>query len=205
MSAARPRPATKDGPIGITLPAMNLQVIKLTVIGDSPLICHAWSHKAKQQMLDKQMKKATEKKAAKDPEQDYKDSLYPYPGGGFGFPAVGFKSAVVSACRFAEGVKMTELRGALHIVGDMVKIQGDPRPREDMVRVGMGTADIRYRGEFPEWRAQLTIQFNASMISTEQIANLLNIAGFGVGVGEWRPERNGSFGRFHVASSKETK
>lgn len=191
--------------VGITLPPMSLQTIKLTVIGDSALICHAWSAKAKKQMLDKQMKKAVEKKAAKSPEQDYEDSLYRYPGGGFGFPAVGFKSAMVSACRFAEGVKMTELRGALHIIGELVKIHGEPRPREDMVRVGMGVADIRYRAEFPEWRAQLTITFNTSVISAEQIANLLNIAGFGVGVGEWRPERNGSFGRFHVASDREAR
>ena len=198
---AKPTP----GQIGITLPPMNLQTIKLTVVGDSALICHAWSSKAKKMMLDKQMKKATEKKQAKSPADDYRESLYPFPGGGFGFPSVGFKAAMVSACRFAEGVKMTELRGALHIVGDMVKIEGEPRPREDMVRVGMGVADIRYRGEFPKWKAQLTIQFNASMISTEQVANLLNIAGFGVGVGEWRPERNGSFGRFHVASDKEAK
>lgn len=197
--------ALSSGPVGIVLPAMNLQTIKMTVIGDSPLICHAWSSKAKRAMLDKQMKKAVEKKAAKNPEQDYEESLYKHPAGGFGFPSVGFKSAMVSACRFAEGVKMTELRGALHVVGDMVKIEGEPQPREDMVRVGMGVADIRYRGEFRKWKAVLTIQFNASIISAEQIANLLNVAGFGVGVGEWRPERNGSFGRFHVASSKEAK
>lgn len=202
---AKATSAPDTGRVGITLPAMNLQVMKLTVVGDSPLICHAWSAKAKQMMLDKQMKKAKPARVAKSPEEDYRDSLYPYPGGGFGFPAVAFKSAMVSACRFAEGVKMTEIRGALHIIGDMVKISGEPRPREDMVKIAMGTADIRFRGEFPKWEAQLTIQFNASVISAEQIANLLNIGGFSTGVGEWRPERNGSFGRFHVASDKETK
>ncbi len=196
---------TAGSPIGIVLPPMNLQTISLTVIGDSALICNAWSAKAKTMMLAKQMKKPTEKKAAKSPEADYEASLYRHPAGGFGFPSVGFKSAMVGACRFAEGVKMTELRGALHIVGDMVKIEGTPQPREDMVRVGMGVADIRYRGEFPKWRAKLIIQFNASIITPEQVGNLLNIAGFGVGVGEWRPERNGSFGRFHVASDRESK
>ena len=57
--------ANPSGQVGITLPPMSLQTIKLTVIGDSALICHAWSTKAKKQMLDKQMKKAVEKKAAK--------------------------------------------------------------------------------------------------------------------------------------------
>jgi hypothetical protein len=184
--------------ITIDLPPIDLQTANLRVIGDSPLICHAWSAKAKKQMLDKQMKKAKVKKEAKDPEADFEESLYPLPGGGYGFPAIAFKSAMVGACRFAEGVKMTELRGALHIIGEMIPIEGSPTGREDMVRVGMGTADIRFRGQFETWAAVLPIQFNANVISLEQITNLLRLAGFGVGVGEWRPERNGSYGRFHV-------
>lgn len=193
------------GQVGIVLPAMNLQTVTITVVGDSPLIVHAWSAKAKKQMLDKMMRKAVGKREAKDPEREYEESLYRHPGGGFGFPSVAFKTAMVSACRFAENVKMTELRGALHVLGDMVKIDGQPSPREDMVKVGMGVADIRYRGEFKQWKATLTIQHNVGVISAEQIANLLNIAGFSTGVGEWRPERDGPYGRFHVASSKEAK
>lgn len=189
-------------PLAIELPKLNLQVMQVTLIGDSPLICHAWSTKAKKAMLDKQMKKARAKKEAKSPEDDYDESLYRIDGDRFGFPAVAFKSAAVDACRFVEGVKMTEARGAFHIVGEFVVIEGEPTPREDMVRVGMGTADIRYRGQFREWRATLTIQFNANVISAEQIVNLLTLAGFGVGVGEWRPERNGSYGRFHVATEE---
>ena len=43
----------------IELPRLNLQTINITLLGDSPLIVHAWSRKAKQEMLDKQMKKAS--------------------------------------------------------------------------------------------------------------------------------------------------
>jgi hypothetical protein len=182
----------------ITLPALNIQFLKLRLVGDSPLICHAWSEKAKKQMLDAQMKKAKQAKAAKDPEQDFQDSLYTHPDGGYGFPAVAFKAAAVDACSSIEGVTKVEARGAFHIMGDMVKIEGEPTPREDMVRVGMGTADIRYRGEFREWAADITLRYNANVLSPEQIANLFNTAGFAVGVGEWRPQRDGSFGMFHV-------
>ena len=77
--------------------------------------------------------------------------------------------------------------------------------REDMVRVGMGTADIRYRPEFPKWRAEMTLRYNADAISLDQIVNIFNLAGFGVGVGEWRPERDGQFGMFHVATDAELK
>lgn len=186
----------------ITLPPIRIETVSFMLIGDSPLIVHAWSEKAKRQMLDKQMKKATQAKQAKDPQADYEACFYRTSTGAYGFPAIGVKAAMISACRFAD-LKMTIARGAFHIDAEMVEVIGEPRPREDMVRVGMGTADIRYRPEFPEWRVPVTLKINAAAISAEQVANLLNIAGFGVGIGEWRPERNGQYGRFHVGSSEE--
>ncbi len=195
--------ASKPEQVSISLPPMNVAVLQLTLIGDSPLICHAWSTKAKKQMLDKQMKRAKGAKDAKDPEKDFEESLYPHPDGGYGFPTIAFKAAAVSAARFTDGLKMTLLRGAFHLPGELAKIEGEPTPREDMVRVGMGTADIRYRGEFKEWRATLTIRHNKAAISAEQIAHLFNTGGFGVGVGEWRPERDGQYGMFHVATGGE--
>lgn len=196
-------PAKREAPVTITLPRLNIQRITIRVIGDSPLIMHKWSDKAKRMMLDKQMKKAKAAKEAKDPEQDFRDSLYEHPEGGYGFPAVAFKSSAVDACSHVDGITKVEARGAFHIVGDMVKVEGEPTPREDMVRIGMGTADIRYRGEFREWAATLSVRYNASVLSAEQIVNLFNTAGFALGVGEWRPQRDGSFGMFHVATTEE--
>lgn len=157
---------------------------------------HAWSDKAKKQMLDKQMKKATQGKDPKDPERDYQESMYRL-GEGYGFPSVAFKAAAVRAGTYL-GHKMTFLRGSFHVQGELTPIEGEPNPREDMVRVGQGTADIRYRAEFQKWVAELKITYNANAISTEQIVSLFQTAGFAVGVGEWRPEKNGQNGRFEV-------
>lgn len=188
--------------VNIQLPALQIKTLSLMLVGDSALIVHAWSEKAKRQMLDKQMKKAKQAKEAKDPEADYEACFYRTPTGAYGFPSIGVKAAMVGACRFVD-MKMTEARGAFHIDGEMLTVIGEPRPREDMVRVGMGTADIRYRPEFPEWKIPVEVKYNSSVVSAEQIANLLNTAGFAIGIGEWRPERNGSYGRFHVGGSGE--
>lgn len=177
--------------------SLDLQDVVIRVRGTSPLISHAWSDKAKQMMLDKQMKKATKGKEAKDPDKDFRESLYPHPDGGYGFPAIAFKAAMVRAGTYCD-MKMTHLRGAFHIDCELIPIEGEPTPREDMVRIAMGTADIRYRGEFREWAAELPIRYNARAITLEQLVNLANIAGFAVGVGEWRPERDGQYGRFEV-------
>jgi hypothetical protein len=185
----------------IQLPQLDLRKFSIRLEGDAPLICHAWSTKAMQMMLSKQMKEANTGREAKSPEDDFQDSLYHLPEGGYGFPAVAFKSAAVDACSSVAGITKVQARGAFHILGDMVKIKGSPTPRQDMVRVGMGTADIRFRGEFREWSVDLLIQYNAGVLSPEQIVNLFNVGGFAVGVGEWRPQRDGSFGRFHVGGN----
>lgn len=182
----------------IQIQPLRLEKLTLTLMGTTPLIVHAWSEKAKQMMLDKQMKKAAKGKEAKNPQQDFEQSLYPTAQDGtHQFPAVAFKAAAVRAGTDA-GYKMTDLRRAFHIDTEFVPITGQPKSREDMVRIGMGTADIRYRAEFPEWSAKVEIVFNAATISADQIVNLFEVAGFGVGIGEWRPEKNGQYGRFKV-------
>lgn len=191
--------ASVSAPVeNMTLPKMNIQKFEITLVGDSSLICHRWSEKAKKEMRDKQMKRATAARAAKNPEEDFKQSLYPHPNGGYGFPTVAFKAAAVDACSQIESITKVEARGAFHIDGELVKIDGKPEMREDMVRVGMGTADLRYRGEFKTWKTTFTVRHNANVLSAEQIVNLFDTAGFSVGVGEWRPQKDGSHGMFHV-------
>ena len=210
---------TKDN-VAFELPQLDLQMMDVTLIGDEPLIVHAWSMKAKREMLDKQMKKAKGGREAKDPVKEFKDSLYVFPDGTCGFPSVAFKGAAVTACTSLAGITKVAARQAFHVLGEgvdragafegvmmrdnLVRIEGgEPRMREDMVRVGMGTADLRYRGEFWPWHAKVLVKFNAGLLSPSQILNLFNSAGFAVGVGEWRPEKDGMSGMFHVATEAE--
>lgn len=201
----------------VVIPAIDIQKIVITIEGDTPLIQHAWSDKAKQMMLDKQMKKASTKgHDAKNPIGDVIESLYWIEGkpkkltekafaeainngARFGFPSVAVKAAAVAA-GYRSGVTKDKvsMNAAFHIDGDYIEIEGIPEPREDMVRIGMGTADIRYRGEFKHWRSTFMVRFNAGAISVEQLVNLFNLGGFACGIGEWRPEKGGSNGMFHV-------
>jgi hypothetical protein len=192
--AASPAPV----PVVIQLPKLNIQFMTVRLVGDSPLIVHRFSEKSKKQILDKQMKRAKVAKEAKDPTQDYLESLYQHPEGGFGFPAVAFKAAAIDACSHVDGLTKVQARGAFHVMGEMAKIEGEPQMREDMVRIAMGTTDIRYRGEFKAWAVTLRLRFNANVLSAEQIVNLFNTAGFAIGVGEWRPQKDGIYGMFHV-------
>jgi hypothetical protein len=189
----------------MVIPPIEIKTYVLRIVGDSPLICHAWSTKAKQEMLDKQMGKARGKKEPKDPQRDYEEAFYRLPNGSPAFPTIAFKAAAVNAASQVAGLTKVFLRGAFHVDGELVEIGGEPRMREDMVRIAMGTADIRYRPEFPEWSVNLKVRMNARSLTLEQLIHLFNQAGFSAGVGEWRPERDGSYGMFHVESVQEVR
>lgn len=189
----------------IEIPKVEIAMVKFRVRGIAPLIVSRFSEKAKQMMLEKQMKKASAGKEAKNPVEQYENSLYKFADGKrTGFPAVGFKAAMVRGGKQL-GLTMTDLRGRFHVMadeGDLVEIHGEPHMREDMVRLATGVADIRFRGEYyAGWEAELTIQYFKNAISAEQLAQLLSIAGFSCGIGEWRPEKSnsGSFGLFELA------
>jgi hypothetical protein len=206
--------------VGFVLPKLKLAELEIPIMGDTELIVHAWSYKAKKEMLDKQMGNASAGREKKDPVRDFEDSLYRIEGGGYGFPSVGFKNAAVTACTSLAGMTKVAARQAFFVLSeqgwtvrafdgekmrqDLVRIEGsEPEMREDMVRVGMGTADLRYRASFWPWSAIVRVRFNANVLSAAQIVNLFNTAGFAVGIGEWRMEKDGQSGSFHVATLKE--
>lgn len=210
------KPARGKKPVTIEIPEMQIKRLDITLIGDSPLVTHAWSDKAKKMILDKQMKKAKQAKEARDPWGEFLDSMYwmtqrpmenPDPdkfdpeAHTFGFPAIAFKVAAVDACSYCDGITKVAARGTFHVDGDLIEINGTPEMREDMVRIGMGTADLRYRAEFKEWSVTLPVRYNARVLSAEQVVNLFQIAGFAVGVGEHRPQKDGTWGTFHVEGS----
>ena len=125
-------------------------------------------------------------------------------GAKFGFPVSAFKLAGNSAAYRMGGVKnQMALRGAYFLkseYGELAWIRGSaPVMREDMVKVGMGSSDLRYRPMFTEWYCDLTLCINTGFGMTfDDIINVINAGGAGVGVGEWRPERDGIFGTYHV-------
>lgn len=223
--------ATKKTTEVLEIRPIQIQKVTLRLVGDTPLIMHAWSEKAKRMMLEAQMGKAKgKKKEAKSPADDFIRSMYWLDGmpeyadsaseeekmqafmgsiekgARFGFPVTAFKQAAISAAyRMGWAKDKVSLRGAFFIDGDengMIEIHSDaPKMREDMVKVGMGTADIRYRGEFDNWSADLTVSFNVNgNYSLENIVNIINAGGYICGVGEWRPEKDGQYGMFHIAT-----
>lgn len=196
------------GTTEIVLQRIKREQVQITVKGTAPLIQHKFSAKAKQMMADAQQQRTRTKKEAKNPEQLYLDSLYQFDDGGYGFPAAGFKAAIVGAARYFDGVAMTQLKPGIFVLGEgpqqLVRITGTPHMREDNVRIAMGTADLRYRGQFDDWSAVLTIIYVPTLLTLDSVYALVDAGGIG-GIGEWRPSSpkssTGAFGTFEVVDS----
>lgn len=195
--------AKKAAPATLEIPALQIKTVIIGLRGTSELITHAWSEKAKKEMRDKQMGKARLKKEPKDPLAEYEAAFYRLPDGRPAMRAIGLKMAAVQAASQIGGLTKVFLRGAFHIPGELVEIEGEPRMREDMVRVGMGTADLRYRPGFPRWFAYVPVRYNANVITLEQLVHLFGQAGFSVGLAEWRVEKSGDKGMFEVDTVEE--
>ena len=193
--------------IAFQISAPNIQTMKVVLRGTSPLIFHKWDEKAIKMILDKQMKKAQKGREIRDPEKEYKNSFYYDAKGNIAFPARNIKQAIVGSARFINGVPMTILRGSVFVEGDKdgyIPVTFKKKSmRQDMVTVGMGTADIRFRGQLEDWSMDVLIKFDADILSAEQVLNLLQRAGFSQGLGEWRPEKNGDYGTFSIQSEPE--
>lgn len=201
MPTNTPEPAGE--PLRITTQRVDQLVV--TVVGVSPLIVSRFDEKAKEMMLAAQQTKTRKAKEPKDPEKEFERRRYRLPDGRDGFPAVGFKGAIVGGARLFDGITMTALKQQIYVHGEgvdqLIAIDGLCTMREDTVRVGQGVADLRYRPMYWPWRAELHIDFLPSQLSYESVLALVEAGGFG-GVGEWRPSApkslTGTYGRFTI-------
>lgn len=181
-----------------------IEHVIIPITGVSPLIVHKWSEKVIREMQDKQAGKAKNKKHdIREPESEFEAAKHISVEGWDGFPAAGFKAAMIRGAKMV-GMVMKDAQTSFFVNADdeetqLVRIHGDARMRTDMVRVGMGSADVRYRPEYPEWSADLKIEFNAGVISRDQVYQLVKAAGYGCGIGEMRPEKGKfNYGRFTI-------
>ena len=66
----------KDTEILITIPGIETEDAQIHIVGQTPLICHAWSDESIKKIYDKLAKKASNGKDAIAPMIEYSETLY---------------------------------------------------------------------------------------------------------------------------------
>lgn len=188
----------------VQIKELETKEVQIPIRGISPLLVHAFSEKQRKKLEEKQNKKAKNSKhEERDAMQEMEDAKHKSSEDWEGFPAHGFKKCMIRAGKYL-GLTMKDLNTALFVnpdcqVTDLVRIHGEPELDERIEYVSNGAPDIRYRPIYKDWSATITVTFNAGVVSVEQIHQMVHAAGWGVGIGEHRPERNGgNLGRFKI-------
>lgn len=194
----------------VVLKRMDIRRARVRIIGTSPLIHNTPSSKARNAIRDKKGGSKTKDREPCNPQQEAHDSAYMLSDGSYGFPVTGIKDAIREASHRDIGVPRSLISKGMFIIaqeGRLTRIEHGlgPKVQEDVVRLPTGAMDLRYRTTFEEWAISLDIEYDADALTLEVIVNMIERAGFGVGIGDWRPQKNGLYGRFQVERGEEGK
>ena len=171
------------------LPAREYSEAKYLINDSAPHLIHdEWSEEFRQEILDLG--------------GAYKSRGEDVPG----FPVIGVYKAMKRACKHIAGLSMADAPAMFRIRNDggpvaelsELKYSVNMMRRDRVVLQGK-TATVAYRPQYNDWSLRVCIEFNPDMIAAEKIVNVLSDAG-SVGIGAWRPEKDGIFGQFHLDS-----
>lgn len=187
----------------------NIVRAKAHIVGTAPYVQHKFSQKARLKMMENMStpQAAKKGKAGRDPrdfDADFVAAQHISTEGWHGIPCAAFRAAMIDACRTV-GMVMTKAKMAVFVVPDgfdvddgtpLVRISGGaPEKLESLVRNETGVADVRVRPMWRQWEADVTLEFDADMITLDSVFNLLDRAGRQVGIGEGRPFSKQSVGQ----------
>jgi hypothetical protein len=192
----------------IELPSLNLKEVTIPIVGRTPLLMDKFPKEAKEMILAKQMGiSKTSGKKIRNAKEEIEHAVHKTNKGKVGFPTDAFKRGMMD-CVTLVGNKMfsKKLVQGLQIVNGedgLVVLEGGYK--QDVLEHNIKHT-TKFSPQFHNWKCKLVIRFDANNISENDIATLLNYAGFYVGVGAWRPKGRdggtGTYGMFEVENKK---
>lgn len=179
-----------------------MKQIEVSVKGITPLLMHRFRDAG----ADEPSKKRT---GVPDWKQEAEAALYKGPDGIIYQPAEHLEKSIQNA---AKSFKMAGKRGATYgkLVGATLVISPDAIPHKiqkyeiDSRSVVIQRARIiRYRPRFDNWELDFTIGLPDDQLPVSVIKEVLDQAGLYVGIGDYRPQKGGKFGKFMVTKFNE--
>ena len=187
-----------------TIGIKNIDLVLRGMPG-TPLVVHAFAEKAKQEIRDKQQKKAKKVHEERYPQKESEAAKYFDEQGRECAPITAIKKSIINAATAFNDITKVGLRQAIFISaktgpGQFVPIENHDGSfavgvmREDAVTIGVNTRGLTYRPEYKEWQLRVNIEYNPRIVSEEQLLALVDQAGWGVGILEGRPEKTSALG-----------
>ena len=179
-----------------------MKEIEVTIKGVTPLLQHRFPMGG----ADEPSKKRT---GVPNWEAEAETALYKDEQGVIYEPASHLEGALKNA---GKNFKITGRRGATYakLIGATIEIWPDAIPHKllkyvtDSRPVVIQRARIiRYRPRFDEWELDFTLRLLDEQLQVKTIKEILDYAGLYVGIGDYRPQLGGKFGKFMVTKFDE--
>lgn len=196
----------------IEIMQIKLGRLRCNLLGTTPLYMHRFGSKGQKEILLPSPKKNAAEKASTlkhDPIAEFREATYfnrdVNTPTAFHLPTGMFAKALASAAIDIPGAKKSQMQRLTSITSTTVFLYGIPELDIKMVRMSdIGrTPDMRSRPLFKEWACTIDVDFVASLTKEGQIANLLSAAGILVGIGDNRPQKGGSNGKFKIVPNDD--
>jgi len=191
----------------IEITPIQMASVKCHLIGTSPLIMHRFPKKAWEQLLFPKGRANAAEKADNlkhDPLNEFRESVYrnrdARQGAAIHLPSGAFTKAIASAALDLPGATKAQILRLVSVKSTQINLYGVPQMFMAMTRSSdiARTPDVRTRAVFPSWACEIDIGFVSTLVKQNQVVNLFAAAGVIVGLGDWRPQKGGAYGRFDI-------
>jgi hypothetical protein len=146
-----------------------------------------------------------------EPDVEAEDGTYRLPDGTLYFPTLAFRRTAIDAGkgrRIGKVAASGVMTGSLFIAGDHLEtVLLDPKTDDPLdayevdvrraVPPGQG-AVIRARPRVDSWAAVVSFELDDERVPAELLEELFRLGGNAVGIGNYRPQKGGVYGRFTV-------
>lgn len=197
--------AKKEVEQEIHVPELRRGIVRLRIIGQTPMFQNRMAAKAKQQLLVGGRKKtaADRVQIKHHPAAEFRDSLERMREGptALGLRVVAMKAAMCTAALETSGITKTSAQRLLFMPGDLTALYGVPQLRMDCGSVCGYQSDARRsdKGVSPQWGAEIEIHHVLPQLPVSSVVTLACNAGVLIGLGDFRQEKGkGAFGSFRV-------
>lgn len=187
-----------------------MKTIEVEIRGTSPLLIHRFSEDSEQAKSSRRTMVQT-----RDPRAEATKAAYIAPDGTFFFSAFSIPGCMGNAganhkMRGSRKSMRFVVPSAVRVTSEAIIILNGNGPAKDFevdarpVTIPATKGRImRYRPRFDCWGAKFTLTLDDNQLSIEDAHLLLNEAGIGIGIGDFRPEKRGPFGCFRVTKFEE--
>ena len=202
----------------IELKPLGNRFMEVTIVGDGDLVLNKMNDVSAKGLMDKQKNKAKDTTVPNEWEMII-TSIHWRDGKPTDFTEKGFARALTenAPCITGFGLKKsfgdavvrneidkykTKFDAGVNIIanGGLVPIKfAEHYVDERLMSPKKGAPVLVRLNRFSGWSATFTVSYMESVYSAEQIINIINLAGFGLGIGSGR---SSGFGRYHVADVK---